>query len=481
MIKKITQCTLLAIAILLVGCQTESTILPATVAVELDGKAGTSVTANFIPSSETVSFSYGIGLAEDRPSFENGTINGFGKNTEAVSATFEGLKPDLNYLIFTQGVDSFGNSGPILTTLVSTVGATTSGIIQYITESEVSINFLTADAFYKIGYAISQPNRLEDFKNGYLNETIVMEEVSHWARIGELNPDTEYVIYTKSFPRNTNEKPVYSEIGFTTYAVDACPKVDFEVVDMSVATGFFTFTPNEHVHEYSILFQEKDDRSNILNNASWQNNLQAALASWSGVASIGMIHSSDNKPLELKKIFPDLEQSVEYEVKIICFDVDGNPAQCYEYGDFTTPTYSFHRHFADVDVTHKEFNVSDKSIEITFAPTAKTIAYMYEIVDDVYYQQQTTHTDYHSASISENLYDLGYSNTIRLITPDSPVLVGDPTTGMEPFTFVYRDDKAFKPETQYYIVACPLNVSGHAAGWEKTVIIPFKTPAFPTV
>ncbi len=482
MIRKITNVVILLGILLFASCEKQSSnaILPATVRVELEQQMSSSITVSFVAAQETVSFRYGIGSADDLEAFSNGLVPGYGISDKDTTVTFTELEANTAHYIYTQGFDFYGVPGPILSAQVATLNQGGKGYVQYATETGVSINFKSNDEYYKLGYAIGAPGKMEEFKKGFLDETYIVESYDSYVRINNLVPDTEYVIYTKSLPRNSNGEPVYNETLFKTFAIGSCPKVDVSIDGMSVANGFFTLTPNEHVSSYAFLLQEKGSRDAILNNVNWRNNLQAVLETWQNVPSIGMISINSDEPSNLKFTFPNLAQNVSYEAWIICYDKDGNPAQCYQIDDILTPTYSFHRNWAKVEVTHEPFNVDDMSIEITFTPNQNTVAYMYEIIDDVYYKQITSKADYTAKSIAYDLYNKGYAKTIRLVTPDKPVVIGDASTSMLPFTYLYENGEgndAFKYDTQYYIVACPLNCSGHASGWENVVIIPFTTPS----
>lgn len=212
-----------------------SSVPGASVAISVTASGSSSINADLLPDTKTVSYRYAIGKAADEDDFKNailgGIVNEQGNNKKSVS--FKNLVPDTEYVIFVAvkneaGVESFFKEA-VSTTALPQISSVV--IISSVDEEGVEISvtpapgiskfqiFLVSETNYKtlVGAGVGVDKMCDSFINkGWAKEyTSAIEDTI--LKFKELSgSEDDYVVLVREFDMYGGSKTMVVSEGSTT-------------------------------------------------------------------------------------------------------------------------------------------------------------------------------------------------------------------------------------------------------------------------
>ncbi len=347
------------------------------------------------PNSVTAMYEYALCLFDDNgalESFENGTLEKRVRvnNGDEAQVAFEGLIPETNYTVYARGYDAEGNQGPVamLSARTNSEDNFITGV-QYVTNTSAGFTVITSPDCFKFDYALGKAGDRAKFENGSLDGLQTKEESSEYTfNYFDLEPDTDYLFFTRGYDRAGNSYDIY-ETEIRTYADDTCPDVVF-TKETDVFWGEYMFTPNKMCGKIIALVSPVGKYEEaIYSDLMRRGDIVGTLEDWSQLEN-PMALSATDSPLGLFYQTPGLISDVELESYVLIYGNDRKP--------FGVKKFSFVNHVYDPDLAQPEVSVNIKDITTVgatyeFTIDEKTLVLLFDPIDADWYDEFKTTED----------------------------------------------------------------------------------------
>ena len=292
-------------------------------------KSSGEVVINFKPNEETTRTKYGVGTAEDRESFIAGTLDGIGNEDGSVefTKTFSRADDDRDYLIYAQAYGNENESGAISTAAIPTIIGEFSVAEQFVGDESASFVIEFSSDHYRFDYYLGTEDDKEAFANGTLEGIVSKyDEVKYTQIYFDLEPETEYVLFTRGYNRYGTDTGVMVH-NVKTKAKDACPGVEYTPGHIDVYRSEFDFEMNPLCSKLVIVYLAADD--NVMNAQLYANNgdMLGTIVNWVNVNANRSYVVTEEKNYVFN-YNPDKKLMVPehaVEMYIVTYDNDGEP------------------------------------------------------------------------------------------------------------------------------------------------------------
>lgn len=447
------------------GCTpAEEQELPVTATVNIEKISGEQNTLGirFTPAEDAASFCYAISISEDIPGFEAGTmedITTVGGN-EPVEVTFENLESNVVYTVYARAFDESGRPGGTAVYRAMTGDAFYKVSLQYASDHCAGIMFEFTGNYFGSEYYLGKPEDKEAFLAGTLDVSSIGDEAlksiaKNWY---DLEPSTEYVVYAKGY--NLAGLSEYRELHFTTTAENECPKVELEVVNSDVYKNEFRLKGNEYTGKIAAIVGNIGDYGSGVIETSNGGDVVGWLDSWSSINWMGAKYSLTGT-LDLEKVTPELTLERQFEIWVLVYDKDMNPAGVQK---FEPVAPGFNPDAKGGSVSIEITNITSKGATYVFDPEEDCFAFLYDTVEADWYDDiKENSSEWHEYY----LHEIFFKNALYFCY----------TRDMEGEYCTFIEEKG-QSSFRYYAAACPMNVNGpREGGWLPVVLKDYTTLA----
>lgn len=446
------------------GCTpVEEQELPVTATVNIEKISGeqNNIGIRFTPAEDAASFSYAISIHEDISGFESGAMDGTTTvdGNQSVDVIFEDLESNVVYTVYARAFDESGRPGGTAVYRAMTGDAFYKVSLQYATDHCAGVVFDFTGNYYGTEYYLGKPEDKDAFLAGTLEVSAIGDEavksiVKNWY---DLEPSTEYVVYAKGY--NLAGLSEYRELHFTTTAENECPKVELEVVNSDVYKNEFRLTGNQYVGKIAAVVGNLGDYGGVIS-VTYGGDAVNMLEIWSEIEWMGA-KSSVTGTLDISKTTPELTLGREFEIWVLVYDKDMNPAGIQL---FETKAPEFNPEAKGGSVSIEITNITSTGATYVFDPEEDCFAFLYDTVEaDWYDDLKENSSEWHVYY----LHEIFFKNALYFCY----------TRDMEGEYCTFTEDKG-QASFRYYAAACPMNVNGpREGGWLPVVLKDYTTLA----
>ena len=449
------------------GCsQEQETEAPktgtASVTIEVDRSFtidSTTVSVKFIPSENTASFRYAIGLTSDFESFRDGTMSTSESVTgnEPLEKTFEGLEPISMYSVYAVATDENGNEGSIATCKIVTDNNDFSVQNSFLLSRSAAFYIRASSDYSSVNYYLGQDGDLDAFLAGTVESTTLKNFDEMTINYFDLEPDTDYTFFAQIIDRfgitaKVVEYPVH------TPAEGECPAVEFSY-ENDIYTGTYTLKPVSGTSRIAAIINTLGTFDNLIyNTQNWKGDIMNMIDTWKDIEAGQVFQSEGSASLEIEFTTPTLVCGTEIELYALLYDESGNP---YGISRFTcsTPLADPNAPEATATVTVRDITTSGATYDYTMGEG--TLACMYETVDADWLDNNMESDSYYEFYLHDYLFAQGFYFHYNDGTESGANWSYTETTG--------------QPGHRYYAVACPMNANGPTTGWGDMAIVEYWT------
>lgn len=453
----------------LAGCSRTPEVEPEVV-VEVENSPGLLLTkvgstlknrfeVKITPNSTTAMYEYALCLFEDRQaleSFEKGTLEKTVRvnNGDEAQIAFEGLVPETNYTVYARGYDAEGNNSAVamLSARTNSEDNFITGV-QYVTNTSAGFTVITSPDCYKFDYALGKAGDRAKFENGSLDGLQTKEESFEYTfNYFDLEPDTEYLFFTRGYDRAGNSYDIY-ETEIRTYADGASPDIVF-TKETDAFWGEYVFTPNKMCGKIIAFVSPAGKYEEaIYSDLMRRGDIVGTLEDWSQLEN-PMALSATDSPLGLFYQTPGLLTDVELESYVLIYGNDRKP--------FGVKKFSFKNCEYDSDLPQPEVSVAIKDITTVgatyeFTIDENTLGFLFDTIDADWYDEFKTTAEFYPEYLRELFIGRGYYWRYK--------------TDLRPFM-----ETAGAKGKRYYVAVCPMNGNGISdSAWGELYLKEFTT------
>ncbi len=436
----------------------------------------------FTPNDKTIVWDYACAKDGKRENFMDGTMPGIVRvrNAQKIDIEFTGIDAQSTYTVYARAFDEDGNMGPVAMLLVRTMAdwadsKDLKGEQVYVTNNSAGFKMTGTLNFYKFEYAVGTAADKEAFENGTLAGIRECPEMEYYvANFFGLDANADLVFYYRAYDR-ANRPTKVNEIPFRTAAEGAGPQVAFNVKNIDVYKGEFTFQANSHCNNYiysvspvggafdialDAPFAAQGDAEKVLNNFIMSGTAFAA----NGQAEENFINYTPpmDDPIGVLANYypPALLAGVEFYAYVGMYDAQGTYVGTQRFS-YSTPEYDDSLQPATVTATAVDLNANGATLKFTAG--AGTLGFFFDTVDaDTFDNAVDTGIwqwyNYDGTPGQQQPYTENFLRDMFFSRPDSSQgFFWRYCNGTSPADFV---DSSMVPGTKFYIAVCPMNANG---------------------